>query len=236
MPDDDLIPSTPAGAERLRAAAAELAAAVTAHAETIAAVTGDAGMPAVLAAGDRLLPAVLAYADAQFDLTGSDLPFGLLHGYAEEDGHDDEPEVAEAAHGDGAFGNGAFGDGAFGDGADGGTIASGMTDISVLQRHDLRVTEEVAVLAAGRRAYPRERPDDDDAAAAAADVTDLGRALSRLAHAGGWDAVGDTPGLRTTGRSVLVIGRQLAPGADPDEDTEDDGGELLYSQQDVFPG
>ncbi|MCZ2839446.1 hypothetical protein [Modestobacter sp. VKM Ac-2985] len=216
MADDDLTQFTPAGAERLRAAAAELTAAVTAHAEAVTAVTGDAGMPEVFAASDRLLPAVLAYADAQFDLTGNDFPFGVLHGYAE----DDESQVEDAA---------------VGDAADGGTTASGTTDVSVLQRHDLRVTDEAAVLAAGRRAYLRSRP-DGDAAAAAADVTDLGRALSQLADADGWDAVGETPGLRATGRSVLVIGRELAPGADPDDDTEDDGGELLWSQQDVFPG
>ncbi|MCZ2815902.1 hypothetical protein [Modestobacter sp. VKM Ac-2984] len=234
MADDDLTPFTPAGAERLRTAAAELAAAVTAHAEAVTAVTGDAGMPEVFAASDRLLPAVLAYADAQFDLTGNDFPFGVLHGYAEDDGEDDgeddEPQVGDAADGDAADG-----DGADGDGADGGTTASGTTDVSVLQRHDLRVTDEAAVLAAGRRAYLRSQP-DGDAAAAVADVTDLGRALSQLADAGGWDAVGETPGLRTTGRSVLVIGRELAPGADPEDDTEDDGGELLWSQQDVFPG
>ncbi|MCZ2805309.1 hypothetical protein O2W18_09355 [Modestobacter sp. VKM Ac-2983] len=220
MADDDLTPFTPAGADRLRAAAAELAAAVTAHAEAVTAVTGEAGMPEVFAASDRLLPAVLAYADAQFDLTGNDFPFGVLHGYAEDDEQDDEPQVGDAA---------------VGDAADGAATASGTTDVSVLQRHDLRVTDEAAVLAAGRRAYLRSQP-DGDAAAAVADVADLGRALSQLADADGWDAVGETPGLRATGRSVLVIGRELAPGADPDDDTEDDGGELLWSQQDVFPG
>lgn len=214
MADDDLTQFTPAGAERLRAAAAELAAAVTAHAEAVASVTGEAGMPEVFAASDRLLPAVLAYADAQFDLTGNDFPFGVLHSYAENDETDDEPQTEDVG--------------------DDGAPVSGTTDVSVLQRHDLRVTDEAAVLAAGRRAYLRSWP-DDDADAAAADVTHLGRALYQLAHADGWDAVGEAPGLRSTGRSVLVIGRELAPGADPDDDTEDQG-ELLYSQQDVFPG
>ena len=192
--DDDLTQWTPAGAERLRAAAAELAAAVTAHAAALSAVTGEDGVPEVLAAHDRLLPAVLAYADAQFDLTGSDFPFGVLHDHAEEE--DDDVPVVPAA-------------------SDGVPVpeTSGITDVSVLRRHNLQVTDEAAVLAAAGEA-------------------ELGQALSRLARADGWDALGDVPGLRSTARSVLVIGSQLLPGEDPD----DEGGELLYSQQDVFPG
>ena len=190
--DDDLTQWTPAAAERLRAAAAELAAAVTAHAAAVSAVAGDDDVPAVFAADDRLLPAVLAYADAQFDLTGTDGPFGDL---------DAEDEVVDL-------------------GVDlGGPVVpgaapelSGVTDVSVLQRHDLQVTDEAGVLAAAGEA-------------------ELGQALARLARAGGWSALGGEPGLRSTARSVLVVGSVVVPGAEPDED----GGELLYSQQDVFP-
>ena len=213
--DDDLTQWTPAGAVRLRAAAAELAAAVTAHAAAVSAVTGDAGAPEVFAASDRLLPAVLAYADAQFDLTGNDFPFGVLHTYADDDYDPAADELVDAGD----------------DVPAGGEVAgSGTTDVSVLQRHDLRVTDEAAVLAAGRRARLRSAPEDD-----AADDADLGRAPQELARADGWESLGDVAGLRSTARSVLVIGRELAPGADPEE-AEDDGGELLYSQQDVFPG
>jgi len=208
--DDDLTQWTPDGAARLRAAAAELAAAVTAHADAVTAVTGDDGMPEVFAASDRLLPAVLAYADAQFDLTGNDFPFGVLHSY-----EDDEADEADDDAGAG----------------DDGPAGSGTTEVSVLQRHDLRVTDEAAVLAAGRRAYLRTTPGGGEGDGG----TDLGRALSQLAAADGWNSLGDVPGLRPTGRSVLVVGRELDPGADPDDDA-DEGGELLYSQQDVFPG
>ena len=190
--DDDLTQWTAAGAERLRAAGAELAAAVTAHAAAVAAVTGEDGVPALVAAHDRLLPAVLAYADAQLDLTGNDFPFGVLHEHFGD--VDDVPAPVEPAPPAGT------------------PQLSGVTDVSVLQRHDLEVTDEAAVLAA-------------------AGEGDLGQALARLARAGGWNALGGEPGLRSTARSVLVVGSAVPPGEEPDEE----GGELLYSQQDVFP-
>jgi len=194
--DDDLTQWTPAGAERLRAAGAELAAAVTAHAAAVAAVaavTGEDGVPELLAAHDRLLPAVLAYADAQLDLTGNDFPFGVLHEHFGD--VDDVPDPVEPAPPAGT------------------PELSGVTDVSVLQRHDLQVTDEGAVLAAAGEA-------------------DLGQALARLARAGGWNALGGEPGLRSTARSVLVVGSAVPPGEEPDDE---EGGELLYSQQDVFP-
>ena len=193
---DDFTQWTPADAERLRAAAAALAAAVSAHAAEVSALTGEDGVPELLAANDRLLPAVLAYADAQLDLTGNDFPFGVLHAYAEDEEEDaDEDVPADALPVSQA------------------PPASGVTALSVLQRHDLQVTDEAAVLAA-------------------AGEVDLGQALARLARAGGWNALGGEPGLRSTARSVLVVGSAAAPGEEPDEE----GGELLYSQQDVFPG
>ncbi|WP_222195176.1 hypothetical protein [Modestobacter italicus] len=219
MADDDLTQFTPAGAERLRAAAAELAAAVTAHADAVAAVTGEAGMPEVFAASDRLLPAVLAYADAQFDLTGNDFPFGVLHSYAEDDEQDDDEAVPD--------------DGAADPGED--DAPGAATEVAVLQRHDLLVTDAAAVLAAGRRARSRTAPDGDETVDA--EGADLGRALSQLAAADGWDSLGDVPGLRSTGRSVLVVGREVPAGVDDPADlVECDDGELLFSQQDVFPG
>jgi len=193
--DDDLTQWTPADAGRLRAAAAELAAAVTAHAAAVSAVTGEDGVPEVLAAHDRLLPAVLAYADAQLDLTGNDFPFGVLHEYADEDVVPDEVPDTPGTRDEVV------------------PAISGTTDVSVLRRHDLHVTDEAAVLAA-------------------AGEPELGQALARLARTGGWDALGDVPGLRSAARSVLVVGSALVPGEEPD----DADGELLYSQQDVFPG
>lgn len=212
--DDDFEPWTPDGAARLRTAAAELAAAITAHAAAVTAVTDDAGESEVFAAGERLLPAVLAYADAQFEYTGYGFPFDVLQDYAEEDEIDDEPAEVD----------------------DDAVEAEPPVGISVLQRHDYRVTDQAAVLSAGRAAYLRVWPADDEAAAAA-DVTHLGRALYQVAHADGWHALDRVPGLRPVGGCVRVVDREETLGPDPDEWPEDpfhDGGELLYEQSDLF--
>jgi hypothetical protein len=205
------MPWTPEGVARLRSAAAELAAAITAHAEAVTTVTNNAGITEVFAAGDRLLPAVLAYADAQFDYTGNGFPFGVLHDFAEDD-----DEVDDAA---------------------GEEKPEPSAGISVLQRHDYQVIDEAAVMSAGRAAYLRVWPKDDEAAAAA-DVTHVGRALYQIAHADGWHSLARVEGLRPTGGCVRIVDREGTLGPDPDEWPEDlfeDDGELLYEQADVFP-
>lgn len=209
MPDEDFTPWTPEGATQLRARAAELAAALTAHAEAVTAVNGQAGIPEVFEAGERLLPAVVAYAEAQFAYSGNGFPFGVLHDYVEDD-DDDEPAEVEAEPSSG---------------------------ISVLQRQDYRLTDEAAVMSAGRQAYLQMWPEDDEAAAAA-DVAHVGRALYMVAHADGWDSLSRVDGLRPVGGCVVAIARDDTLGPDPDEWPEqlfDTEGELLYEQQDVFP-
>ena len=209
--DDDFTPWNAEGAARLRAAAAELAAAIVAHADAVAAVTSDAGVQEVFAASERLLPTVLAYADAQFDYTGNGFPFGVLHQFADDDEDDDEDD----------------------DGDDEDEPTAG---VSVLQRRDYLVTDEAAVMDAGRRAYLCAWPDADEGAAAA-DVTHLGRALYQLAHADGWHRLDQAEGLRATGGAVVVLQQDQLLGPDPDEWPEelfDDDAELLYSQHDVF--
>ncbi|MBB3676282.1 hypothetical protein [Modestobacter versicolor] len=172
-------------------------------------MTTNAGISDVFAATDRLLPAVLAYADAQFEYTGNGFPFGVLHQFAEQDDADGPEDEPEPAPG-----------------------------ISVLERHDYQVTDEDAVLAAGRRAYRDAWPEDDEAAAAA-DVTHLGRALYQIAHVDGWSALDEVEGLSVTGGAVVVVARDEVLGPDPDEWPEqlfDDGGQRLYEQRDVFSG
>jgi hypothetical protein len=212
-PDEDFTPWTTEGAARLRTAARQLAAAIAAHAETVTAVTSGAGIDEVFAASDRLLPAILAYADAQFDYTGNGFPFGVLHDYAEDD-----DELDEAADDD---------------------EPEPSVGISVLQRHDYRVTDEAAVMSAGRAAYLRVWPEDDEAAAAA-DVTYLGRALYQIAHADGWSSLDHVEGLYPTGGCVRVVGRDDTLGPDPDEWPEeemfdDEDAAHLYEQRDVYP-
>jgi hypothetical protein len=205
--DDDFTPWTPQGAARLRAAAAELAVAVLAHADAVATVTSGSDVQEVFVASEELLPAVLAYADAQSDYTGTGFPFGVLHQFADDENHDDDEGEEFPTAG-----------------------------VTVLQRRDYRVTNEAAVMDAGRRAYLCLWPDDNDAAAAA-DVTHLGRALYQLAHADGWHSLDQIDGLRVTGGAVVVFQQDALLGPDPDEwpkELFDDDAELLYSQYDVF--
>ena len=208
--DDDFNPWTADGAKRLKAAAGELSAAITAHAEAVTAVTRQSDIGQVFAASERLLPAVLAYADTQFEYTGNAFPFGVLQEYAEDEDEEDEDE-RESLPTDG---------------------------VSVLQRHDYAVTDQAAVMAAGRSAYLRVWPEDDEAAAAA-DVSHLGRALYQLAHADGWDSLNDVEGLEPTGGCVTVVRPDELLGPDPDEwpeDIFDVDAELLHEQRDIFAG
>lgn len=205
--DEELTPWTPEGAVRLRAAAADVAAAVVAHAEAVTAVTRDADGNQVFTAAEQLLPALLSYADAQFDYCGSGFPFGVLHQYADPDDGEEEADEPEP-----------------------------VTGVSVLQRHDYQVTDEPAVMSAGRAAYLAVWPDDDETAAAA-DVTHLGRALYQIAHADGWHGLDRVEGLRATGGAVVVARSDELLGPDEDERPEDlfeGDGELLYRQNDIY--
>ena len=206
MADEDFTPWTPEGAARLRAAAAELAAAITAHADAVTAVTNNADITEVFAASDRLLPSVLAYADAQFDYTGNGFPFGVLHQYAEQDDEDAAEEEEPTA------------------------------GISILQRHDYQVVDEAAVMAAGRRAYLRAWPEDDEAAAACdvthlgRALYQIAHAdgWHRLDQVEGLRPTG--------GAVVVIDQEEtLGPDPDEwPEDLFENEGELLYKHEDVF--
>jgi len=202
---------TPPGAARLRAAGEALAAALREHAESLIAAAGEQDVVEVFGANDVLAPLVLEYADAQFEYTGTGSPFGELEfddlDETESDPEDD-PEDEPAIPG-----------------------------ITVLQRRDYVVTDEAAVLAAGRAAYRSLWPDDDEAAAAR-DVTHLGRALYQAAHAGdGFDDLNDMPGLAPTGGAVMVIRQDELLSGDPEDWPQnlfEADGEHLYEMQDVY--
>ena len=120
------------------------------------------------------------------------------------------------------------------DDGDDGTPPAG---VSVVQRHDYAVTDEAAVLSAGRAAYLRVWPDDDEATAARR-VGHLGNALYELAHADGWDSLEDAPGLVPTGGRVVVFKQDQVLGGDSD-DWPDElfviDGEPLFTQDDIYP-
>ncbi len=206
--DDDFTPWTPEGAARLLQAADVLVEAIRTHASSVTGLRGDEQSADLFAAGAQLRPAVLAYADAQFDYTGTGFPLGIVHQF-----DDDEED---------------------GDDVDAGPVAG----VSVLRRNDYVVSNEAAVMKAGRKAFRRVWP-EEDAAAAAADVTHLGRALYQIAHADGWDSLEQVKGLEPVGGVVIVQSSDELLSADPDEWPEDDlfghnEDRLLYRQDDVY--
>jgi hypothetical protein len=211
MDDDDLDhePWSSEGAHRVLAAAERLTAAIKVHADSVTSATAHSELPAVFAASSALLPAVLEYADAQFDYTGNGFPFGVLHQFADDDSDDsDEHDQDETRP------------------------ASG---VSVLRRHDYRITDEEAVLAAGRAAYLRAWPNDTERDAAV-DVTHIGRALYQVAHADSWDSLDRLDGLRRTGGIIRVIDQAELLSAEPDDWPSDlfaTYGENVYEQTDV---
>jgi hypothetical protein len=70
-------------------------------------------------------------------------------------------------------------------------------------RWTYEITDEMAILEAGRSAYRWVWPGDDPAAAER-DVTHIGRALYMVAHARGWDALRRLPGLVPTGATAVM--------------------------------
>lgn len=207
--DDDFTPWTPEGAARLLQAADALVEAIRTHAATVTSLRGEDESAGVFASGNQLRPAVLAYADAQFDYTGIGFPLGIVHQFDDDEDEED-------------------------DDVDHGPIAG----VSVLRRNDFAVSNEAAVMKAGRKAYRRVWP-EDDAAAAAADVTHLGRALYQIAHADGWDSLEHVKGLDPVGGVVIVQSSDALLGADPDAWPQDDlfghdDDRLLYRQDDVY--
>jgi hypothetical protein len=122
-------PWTSDGADRLRDAAAQLAAAIVAHAEAVIAVTTDTQYAETLRATERLIPSLSAYADAKRAYTGNGFPFDALLDFYEDD--EEGSALTSRAH-----------------------AAGPVPGISVLQRRDYRLADESSVIDAGRAARP----------------------------------------------------------------------------------
>jgi hypothetical protein len=75
--------------------------------------------------------------------------------------------------------------------------------VSVVQRDDYAVTDEEAIIAAGRAAYLRTWP-DQAAEDAESRVPGLAEALYEIAHADGWSALDDTLGIHPMGSAINV--------------------------------
>jgi hypothetical protein len=160
--------------ESFRTAADNLVEAVRRHSAALLEMAGtDADTEAIAEAGELLEAAATEYADAQFEFTGTVPPLGL----DEDDGYtyDDAPAEEEAGE--------------------------PATALTVLHRMDFVVTDEPAVLQAGKEAYYENWDPAEDGM----DVVDLSDALQQIQQAGGVDALADTPGLASAGATTWVL-------------------------------
>jgi hypothetical protein len=184
--------------ESFRTAAANLVEAIRQHSAALLELTGtDADTEAIAEAGEHLETAASAYADAQYEFTGTVPPLGLdeedEYYYDSDDDLDAEPELEEAGE-------------------------PGLK-LTVLHRADFVVTDELAVIQAGKEAYHESwDPEDDEEPV---DVTDLSEALQQLQQAGGIEALADAPGLTSAGATTWVLeATEVLDEREPDEWTE----------------
>lgn len=194
--DENDVRWTDEARESFRTAAANLVEAIHRHSATLLELTAttdpDAVDEAIAEADELLEAAATAYADAQFELSGTAPPLGLEetddYAYEELEDGDPEAELADAGEPD--------------------------LKLTVLHRADFVVTDELAVIQAGKDAYhevgdPAEEP---------LDVSDLGEALQQLRQAGGIEALAETPGLASAGATTWVLETtELLDERDPEE-------------------
>ncbi|HEY0451937.1 hypothetical protein [Actinophytocola sp.] len=210
--DEDDTQWTDEARESFRTAAANLVEAVRQHSAALLELTGaDADAEAIAEAGEQLEAAATAYADTQFEFTGTVPPLGLDEedDYSYDDGlyyeDDVDPEDLEDSLGD-----------AEEDVEESDEPAAKLT---VLHRVDFVVTDELAVIQAGKEAYhdawDGEDADDEEEAL---DVADLSEALQQIQQAGGIEALADTPGLASAGATTWVLeATDLLDEREPDE-------------------
>jgi hypothetical protein len=142
----------------LRSATLELGQALAEHAEFLAGLHGgSAEMAGLFAANEKVADLVAAWSDRVFDHTGT-TPVYLLN--RDEDDEDFDDEIEEP---------GEVGDGDL---------------LSVVSRWDLRIQSREALIAAGREAHRRNRPEEDDEDAAVA-VGNAAMAMYAVLHEAG---------------------------------------------------
>jgi len=151
--------------------------------------------------------AAIEYAEAYFDFSGHWHPFGFLESFEQDDIDGDEDEPSESAE-----------------------------VVSVLVRADFGVSDEEAVLDAGRRSYQEHSGED---MAAATNKIGLGAAIHQLIHAHGLEALSRTDGLDPLGgiTQVIVPDAPLefvdgVPSLDRPDQAFAVGGQLLFGAED----
>ncbi|TXK19686.1 hypothetical protein [Homoserinibacter sp. GY 40078] len=207
--DDEFTPWTAEGAEQLRAAARAASDAILAHAERVAALSGDAQTPKVFESALSLAEVIAEFTDAQYAYTGTTVPLGAIYSFIDAMSENEEPEAVD------------------------------VPGISVYQRRDYEVLDEESVMQAGRDAFREAWPDATDEDAAADVTTLGGALYQIAHAGGGWSALDRVQSLGVTGATVIVVPTEVTLGSDPDSWPEDpfedaDIDEAIYGQSDVF--
>lgn len=217
--DEDGTQWTDEARESFRTAAADLVEAIQRHSAALLDLTGtDADAEAIAEAGEHLEAAATAYADQQYEFTGTVPPLGLDEedDYSYEDHYDEDLDDADPYDEDA--------DATEELGADQSEFVEAgepAAKLTVLHRIDFVVTDEPAVILAGKEAY-QESYDGDDADGhedgEPVDVADLSSALQQIQQAGGIEALADTPGLASAGATTWVLeATDLLDEREPDE-------------------
>lgn len=213
--DEDDTQWTDEARESFRTAAANLVEAIRQHSAALLELTGtDADAEAIAEAGEQLEAAATVYADKQFEFTGTVPPLGL----DEEDDYSYDDELYEYDGEDSEDTEDVE------DLDDSGDSEEELEEsdepaakLTVLHRVDFVVTDEQAVIQAGKEAYheswdPAEDGAEDgaedtaeDEVEDALDVADLSAALQQIQQAGGIEALADTPGLASAGATTWVL-------------------------------
>jgi hypothetical protein len=214
--DEDGAQWTDEARESFRTAAADLVEAIQRHSAALLELTGtDADAEAIAEAGDHLEAAATAYADQQYEFTGTVPPLGLDEddGYTyddefDEDLHDEADDELDDDPAHEVDDSEDLEDDEF----EAGEPAAKLT---VLHRVDFVVTDEPAVILAGKEAYHESY---DDEAGEPVDVADLSAALQQIQQSGGIEALADTPGLASAGATTWVLeATDLLDEREPDE-------------------
>jgi hypothetical protein len=200
--DEDDTQWTDEARESFRTAAANLVESIQRHSAALLELTGtDADAEAIAEAGEHLEAAATAYADQQYEFTGTVPPLGLDEEdeYSYDDELYDDLDPADAADEDEDLEDDEDADAELEeDFEEAGEPAAKLT---VLHRVDFVVTDEPAVVLAGKEAYHESYDDEDEPV----DVADLSTALQQIQQSGGIEALADTPGLASAGATTWVL-------------------------------
>jgi hypothetical protein len=163
---------TPEASKALVGAAQELVAAINAQVSFVAGPSARGDEDALEDASSRVESVAALFANAYFELTGSWHPFGFFD-ENEFDAEDARQDEPEAS-----------------------------TAVSVLYRADFSISDEAAVLSAGRNSYQIATGEDTEQVAR---KIGLGAAIHQLIHADGVESLYDTAGLDPLATLTQII-------------------------------